>query len=502
MIEAQNILELKNIRKQFPGVIALDNVDFDLRRGEVHALVGHNGAGKSTLLKIIAGSYKPDSGEMVFDGNTIHNWSTKAALNHGINLIYQELNLVQDMTVTENLFLGRELLGQTRLLEKKKMRNEARKALQEIGAEAIDVRLPLHQISVAQQQMVAIAKALDQSPKLLVLDEPTSRLSLTEINNLFDIIRGLTQKGISVIYVSHRIEEIFRIADRVTVLRDGRKIATHLISEIIKEQLIREMIGEELREMPIHDPSEERGEILLEVENLSGPRTFSVSFELRQSEVLGILGAVGSGKTELVQLLSGLGFDTQKIQGRVLHNGKDVTKQDASYKLRNGIALCPEDRKKHGLILDDTLTRNISLAAINKFTLGGLIVNQHKEIQHAKKMISDLRIATPSVNQHTKNLSGGNQQKVVIGKWISTDSDIFIFDEPTIGVDVKGKSEIYYLIKELANTGAGVIVFSSDVEEALLLSTRILVMFEGEIVCECKPHDETIESLTKKVMGG
>lgn len=498
MVES-NILEMRQINKYFPGVHALDSVDFCVRTGEIHALVGHNGAGKSTLLKILSGIHSPDSGDIVFNGNNITNSSPKEVLDHGISFIYQELNLVHNLSVAENIFLGREIKNKIGLIKKNEMRKEARKILNKLGEEKIDVKLPLSEISVAQQQMVAIAKALDQSPRLLVLDEPTSRLSKSEIEKLFSLLHSLALKNISIIYVSHRLEEIYRIAERVTVLRDGKFMGTHAVKEINADDLVEEMVGERLRKSENANPPNPQAPICLQVNNLKGSTVNNISFYLKQGEVLGIVGAVGSGKTEMIQLLFGL---DKRTGGDIEVNGKNIDIFSSQKAVSSGLALSPEDRKSQGLLLMESIINNITLASLKNFTHGGWLVRRQQEVNHAKGMVRKLRIVTPSIRQLTQNLSGGNQQKVVLAKWLSTEAKIFIFDEPTVGVDVQGKEEIYGIVKEIANSGAGVIFLTSDPEEGWSLCSRLLVMFERQIVADVDPKTITLAQLTSYTMGG
>jgi len=498
MVES-NILEMRQICKHFPGVQALAGVDFCVRKGEIHALVGHNGAGKSTLLKILSGIYKPDSGQILFDKDTITDWSPREVLDHGISFIYQELNLVQDMTVAQNIYLGREPRNRLGFINWLKMQKNAKAALQQIGEKDIHVKVKLQKLSVAQQQMVAIAKALDQKPQLLVLDEPTSRLSQTEIEKLFEVLKALSEKDISIIYVSHRLDEIYRIAERVTVIRDGNVVGTHDTRKIKPAELIHEMIGDKVRKVENATPPPRNSAICLKVNDLKGPKVNGISFELHQKEVLGITGAVGAGKTEFIHLLFGLEKPTS---GEIEMNGNKmrfVSSQDA---IKGGLALCPEDRKAQGLILENTIERNISLVALKKLTKGGWLLSGKQENSHARKMVDSLKIIAPSVRQLARYLSGGNQQKVVLAKWLSTDSKVFLFDEPTVGVDVHGKTEIYDLLKKLASEGSGVIFVTSDPEEAWSVCSRVLVIFEGKTTANIDPKKTSLNQLMHYVMGG
>ncbi len=498
MVET-NLLEMKKISKHFPGVQALSGVDFAVRKGEIHALVGHNGAGKSTLLKILAGIYQQDAGEVVFDGKPVDHWSPREVLDHGVSFIYQELNLVQDLTIAQNIFLGREPKSPIGLIDWKSLNHKAHQALKKIGEDDIAVTQPLNKLSVAQQQMVAIAKALDQNPQLLVLDEPTSRLSREEINKLFALLLELSKKDISIIYVSHRLEEIYKISKRVTVLRDGKLIATHITEKIKPEYLIEDMIGDHVRNAENAPAALKNSPILLEVEGLKGPKVNGVDLYLHKGEVLGIVGAVGAGKTELVHLLFGL---EQPSSGKMKINGQVIEVKSTGKAIQQGMALCPEDRKAQGLILENPIMTNISLPSLKTFTRAGWIIQTSKERSHAIQMVDSLNIMAPSVRQLARFLSGGNQQKVVLAKWLSTHASIFLFDEPTVGVDIHGKMEIYELLKKLAREGAGVIFFTSDPEEGWRVCSRLLVMFEGRVNAELIPHKSTLDQVMVHVMGG
>jgi len=494
----ETILEMRNVSKRFPGVQALQDVSFDVRRGEIHALVGQNGAGKSTLLKILAGIYTADTGEIVINGEQATDWGPREVLDHGVSFIYQELNLVPDMTVAQNIMLGREPKAVLGTINWRVLRQRARQALERIGDTTIDVSLPLRQLSVAQQQMVAISRALDQNPGLLVLDEPTSRLSIEEVDRLFALLDGMRAREIAVIYVSHRLEEVYRVADRVTVLRDGRRIATTPTKELPPETLVQQMIGSQVREVT-QAKVVTGGQTCLAVENLTSPQVHGVSFELKRGEVLGIVGAVGAGKTEMLRLLFGI---DRRSAGRILIDGQEVNIHTPPQAISTGIVLCPEDRKAQGLLLDSSVKNNITLAALRRFSLGGWFLRQRRECQHAEQMVASLRIATPSIHQLARFLSGGNQQKVVLAKWLSTESHIFLFDEPTVGVDVQGKVEIYELLQELAKQGAGVLFVTSDPEEAWAVCGRLLVMYAGHIVAELYPKEVSLDEVMFHVMGG
>ncbi len=495
----ETILEMRNISKHFPGVQALEDVDFDVRRGEIHALVGQNGAGKSTLLKILAGIHRVDRGEVIIRGENAIGWSPRDVLDHGVSFINQELNLVSDMTVSQNIMLGREPRTRFSILKWEEMNRKAEQALQRIGITDLAVKRSLSRISVAQQQMVAIARALDQFPQLLVLDEPTSRLSHEEVERLFAVLEGMVGQGISIIYVSHRLEEVYRIAGRVTVIRDGHLIGTHDLSEIAPNDLVQEMIGARVRAVSHAEPVSREGRICLEVENVSGFNVHNVSFSVRRGEVLGIVGVVGAGKTELMHVLFGI---DPRTSGRVRVDEKEVELVSTKNAISSRIALCPEDRKAQGLLLESPVVDNITLASMKSFCGRGGLISRKREKDHARRMVETLNIAAPSIFHIGRNLSGGNQQKVVLSKWLSTNSTIILLDEPTVGVDVQGKVEIYDLMHSLAAKGSGVIMSTSDPEEAWRVCSRLLVMFKGAIVKELIPQQVTLDRLMFFVMGG
>lgn len=495
---AETVLEMRNVDKQFPGVHALKNVSFDVRKGEIHALVGQNGAGKSTLLKILAGIYHPDKGTIKINDTEFSRWTPHQVMNKGISFIYQELNLFQNLTVSQNLFIGREFTQFPGLINKNEMRARAKTALARLDATDIDVDILVKDLSAAKQQIVAIAKALDQNPSLLVLDEPTSRLGLEDSNKLFVILEKMRMDGISIIYVSHRLNEIYRIANRITVLRDGNLIKTDDAKSISPRQLVQFMVGEDVQ-IKKYTRKKNLGDLLLETVALSGSGFNNISFQLHAGEVLGLVGAVGAGKTEMVRVI--FGIDTSE-SGVIKIKGEKIQNIQPQKAIGRGIALCPEDRKYQGLILDHTIRENITLSGLNKFCTSFGLVNKKKEKQIVGELVGKLKVATPSIDKNAKELSGGNQQKVVLAKWLCTESQIFIFDEPTVGVDVQGKSEIYDLMHELANNGAGVLFITSDTEEGLQVSDRLLVMYKGSIITELDPHQTNLEEASMFSMGG
>jgi ribose transport system ATP-binding protein len=493
------VLTMQGITKRFPGVTALRSVDFEVHPGEIHALVGHNGAGKSTLLKILAGVYRADEGQIVLNGQEITRWGPQQVLDHGVSFIYQELNLVQSMSVAQNIMIGREPRRAAALVDWRSMCVRAENALAHIAAGDIDVRAPVGELGVAKQQLVAIARALDQHPTLLVLDEPTSRLSLEDTQHLFDLLDQMRDQGLSIIYVSHRLDEIYRIADRVTVLRDGERVLTAEIGDVSPDELVQHMIGSAV-EAAARQRALSQGERLLFVDDLTGPGVHGVSFALHSGEVLGIVGAVGAGKTELVRLL--FGIDLLESGEIVMRDGTPLHAYHPSAAIAHGLALCPEDRKEQGLLLDSSIRENITLAGLRDLVVARWFPSRRKESSVVNKLVKRLRIVTPTINQHARALSGGNQQKVVLAKWLCTDSQIFILDEPTVGVDVQGKVEIYELMYELAEQGAGILFVTSDIEEGLQVCDRLVVVYRGEIAADLMPAQTKLEDVMLYAMGG
>lgn len=476
-------LEMRNIYKSFPGVKVLDDVSLCVRPGEVHGLMGENGAGKSTLMKILMGMYKADSGTVSLNGKetTIHG--PKDAMNQGISMIHQELNTLLDMEVSENIFLGREILKdgvkKFKIVDRAKMREEAQKYFDEMKIE-IDAKALMRTLSVAQMQLVEIVKAISLNSKIIIMDEPTSAITEKEAHILFQQIERLKRQGVAIIYISHKMDEIFKITDTITVLRDGTWIGTMPSKELNHDLLIKMMVGREITEIyPKEDT--EISDIILEVKNLSrGTKVKEVSFQLHKGEVLGIAGLVGAGRSELVETIFGL---YPKTQGEVYLKGRKMEIKSSKEAIKNKIALITEDRKLTGLNLKASVKDNISLVAISDLSKAG-IIHKEKESEIADQYIEKLKIKTPSKNAQISNLSGGNQQKVVLAKWLLSDPNIIIFDEPTRGIDVGAKRDIYFLINNLAKQGKAVIVISSEMPEVMGISDRILVMSEGRLTGE------------------
>ena len=494
-------LQMRGITKTYPGVRALDNVSFEVAKSEVHALVGENGAGKSTLMKILAGAQSMDSGEILLDGAPVHITSPQKAMDLGISIIYQEFNLVPYLNAAENIFLGREPRGTIPgFINFPVMYAEAQKVIDQLGVR-LNVRTPVNRLSIAQQQMVEVAKATSRKASIIAMDEPSATLTEHELESLFELIRSLRQKGVSIIYISHRLEEIFQIADRVTVLRDGHLVGTNPVADTNRNEMIRMMVGRELKESAAADQKQpaEISAPALTVKNLTRKGVIEdISFTVHRGEVLGIAGLVGAGRTELARAI----FGADRIDsGEVWLNGHRVEIRSPRDAIRRGIGLVAEDRKALGLILGMVVRENISLANLDAVTRVGF-VNRREERRVAQRFIHDLAIKTPSVEQQVQNLSGGNQQKVVLAKWLFTQSKVLIFDEPTRGIDVGSKVEIYQLMNRLAASGVAIIMISSELPEILGMSDRILVMHEGRVSGELNREEATQEKIMSLATGG
>ena len=487
------VLEMKGISKRFLGVRALKGVDFELRRGEVHALVGENGAGKSTLMKVLTGIYQPDDGEIFFEGKpyAVKNIGEAQAL--GIAMIHQELNMMNDLTVAQNVFIGREI-KKGFWLKDAEMVKETQKIFDRIGIK-IDPKMQLGRLTVGKQQMVEIAKAVSRDCKLLILDEPTAALTQTEIEELFRIMEDLKAKGIGMIYISHRMDEINRISDRITVMRDGEYVGTVDTASVTKDDVINMMIGRVVYEDPkTHSEVPDDAEVVLEVKHLSSGNAFNdVSFTLRRGEILGFSGLMGAGRTEVARAI--FGADPHD-GGEIFVNGKRVNIKTPEDAVKLGIGYLSEDRKRYGLLLDKSITENSALASIDKYTKG-IFINDRRAKAEAKEENLKLRTKTPSMDQLLKNLSGGNQQKVIIARWLIRNSDILIFDEPTRGIDVGAKSEIYTLMNQLTKQGKSIIMISSELVEILRMSDRVLVMCEGKKTGELDISEANQENIMR-----
>ncbi len=491
-----NILVLKQVCKEFPGVKALNNVDFSLRKGEVHALVGENGAGKSTLMKILSGAYAKDNGTIEFDGKEVEIPSPKASEKLGIAIIYQELNLINRISVAENVFLGRAP-KKNGVIHWKKMYKDAKELFNSFDIN-IDVSKFARDFSIAQQQIIEIIKAVSINAKVVIMDEPTSSLTENETQILFKIIRSLKAKGISIIFITHRLDEIFEISDRLTVLRDGCYIGTKDVKDITKSELIKMMIGRELKQQ-FPQRNVQIGDECFRVEHISDDnKVKDVSFCVHKGEVLGFAGLVGAGRTETMRLIFGA---DKKTKGKVFISNKEVQIKRPKQSVGEKVGFVTENRKEEGLFLKLPVKNNIVSVAIDKIkTLK--VLDFKKEKAFCEKYITDLRIHTPSINQSVVFLSGGNQQKVVLAKWLFSDSEVMILDEPTRGIDVGAKREIFEIINQLAAQGKAIIFISSEMEEILGVSDRIIVMHEGKISGEVMKKDFSEQVITEYAFGG
>ena len=483
---------MEGIDKLFPGVKALDNCRFELKRGEVHALVGENGAGKSTLMKVLTGIYQKDKGKILYKGKELNIGSPREAQQLGIGMVHQELNLMPHLTVAENIYIGREHMKGL-LLDRKKTSAETARLLDTLNIH-LDPETKVYHLSVAKQQMVEIAKALSFKSEVLIMDEPTAALSETEIEDLFSFIRELKKQGVGIVYISHRMDELKRISDRITVMRDGQYIDTLKTDETEIDRIIQMMVGRVIYEEPkTYSKAPPNAPVVLKVRNLCSKNVKNVSFELKKGEILGFAGLMGAGRTEAARLICGADPITC---GEIFVNDQRVDIKSPADAVNNGIGYLSEDRKRYGLALGLSATDNVVLASLENYTRFGLI-NKKSTAGVTREFIKKISIKTPSIEQLVKNLSGGNQQKVVLAKWLVRNSRILIFDEPTRGIDVGAKSEIYKLMNELAGEGKSIIMISSELPELLRMSDRIAVMCEGAITGLLDIKDATQEKIMK-----
>ncbi len=491
------VLEMVNISKSFSGVKALDKVSLQIKQGEVHALMGENGAGKSTLMKILSGIYQKDRGDILLEGKAVEIPSPKEALDLGISMIHQELNPLYAMTVSENIFLGKEpCYGFTPILNRKKQRQLTEDLFKQLDI-YLDPDARLQDLSVAQMQMVEIVKAVSWQSKIIIMDEPTSAITDTEVNKLFAIIKSLKEKGVSVIYISHKMDEIFRIADTITVLRDGQLIATQPARELDNPTLIKLMVGREITQL---FPAEKKkgGETVLEVKRLTNEMFQNISFSAHRGEVLGFAGLMGAGRTEVMETLFGL---IPFTDGSIKINGKEVKIDSPKDAIGHGLALISEDRKLKGLNLKGSVKTNLTLPCLSSFSNALGVVKTEKENKFADREIKKFSIKAWSHHQIVNTLSGGNQQKVVLSKWLATGPQIIIFDEPTRGIDVGAKAEIYALIRELAKEGKTILLVSSEMPEIIGLCDRVIVLHEGTITRELQQSEVNQERIMEAAMG-
>ncbi|GAA0327860.1 sugar ABC transporter ATP-binding protein [Actinoallomurus spadix] len=490
----EEILRVRGLRKRFPGVVALDGVDFDLRPGEVHVLLGENGAGKSTLIKMLSGAYHPDEGQIFVDGREAAIRTAEDAQRHGVATIYQEFNLVPQLTVAENLMLGRppRRFG---IVDKKAMYRHARELLDRVGVDA-DPRAPLESLGIARMQMVEIAKALGLRARVLIMDEPTAVLTTSEVERLFAIVRQLKRQGVAIVFITHHLEEIAQIGDRVTVLRDGASVA-EVPADTPEDELVRLMVGRSIEQQYPRERSTQ-GAPLLEVRNLTREGVFEdVSFEVRAGEVVGLAGLVGAGRTEVVRAIFGADpYDS----GEVLVDGRPLPRGKVTAAMEAGLGLVPEDRKGQGLVLGASIRENLGLVTMRRATKAGF-VDRAGQAKAAARVAEQLGVRMSGLGQEVRTLSGGNQQKVVIGKWLLADAKVLILDEPTRGIDVGAKVEIYQLINSLTAGGHAVLMISSDLPEVLGMSDRVLVMARGRLTGELSAAEATQDSVMALAVG-
>ena len=490
------ILKMTNIVKEFPGVKALDGVNIELHEGKVMALMGENGAGKSTLMKILSGVYKKDGGEIFYQGKKEDIKGPKDATKKGIAIIHQELNLVNDLSIGENIFLGREPKKGFKI-DFNKLHSDSEVLLKRLNIDKSSREL-VKNLSIGEKQMIEIAKALMVDAKVLIMDEPTAALTQSETEVLFKVVNSLRKKGVSIVYISHRMEEIFELCDRITILRDGTYIDTKRIADIDMNDIVKMMIGREIGERyPVRNSK--IGDVAFEVKNLNCPGAFeNVSFEVRAGEVLGVSGLMGAGRTEIMQAIFG---NMPHVTGQIFLDGKEIKNKNPQQAIQNGIGFITEDRKVEGLMLEESIMKNISLANLGKISKNG-VINKKKEQELVNQGIEELKIRCFGPQHECDNLSGGNQQKVIFAKWIYTNPKVLILDEPTRGVDIGAKKEIYNIINELAAKGVAIIMVSSELPEVLGMSDRVMVVREGEVRGILNKEEANQESIMTLATGG
>jgi ribose transport system ATP-binding protein len=477
------VLQLQHISKEYPGVRALKDVSLEVKKGEILALIGENGAGKSTLIKTCSGAVIPTSGKIIVNGKEFTSMTPQLAAENGIAIIYQEFNNVKGLSAAENLFLGNPIKKGI-MIDKKAMEKEAEKAFAQLNIK-IDPKKLCGNLTVGYQQMVEIAKAIKQNAKVLIMDEPSAPLTSAEVDSMFKVCELLKSQGVSIVYISHRLDEIFRLSDRIVVLRDGEYIKTLITKDSHVDQLIHAMVGRDLTETyPSRTDCIQPDEVVLELDKLSGNGDQDISLKIHKGEVLGLGGLVGAGRTELAQMIFG---DVAKISGKIIFKGKEINPKSPREAIDHGIALVPEDRKRHGALLTLSIKNNISMPIYKKISRAS-VINTKTEIDIANNYKKNLLIKTPSIHQAVKNLSGGNQQKVILGKWLAANSELIIFDEPTRGIDVGAKFEIYSLINNLVEQGKSILLISSEMEELMGMSDRIIVLAEGKMTGELQKN--------------
>ncbi|MDO4651083.1 MAG: sugar ABC transporter ATP-binding protein [Eubacteriales bacterium] len=488
------ILRLNHISKLYPGVVALDDMSMEFREGEVHAIVGENGAGKSTMIKTISGAIEPTQGTIEICGETFDKLNPKLSRQKGVAVIYQEFTLVPVLSAADNIFMGEYMMNGL-VLDRKSMEERARELFDRLHVK-IDPNVKVADLTTGFQQIVEIAKAISKDAKILIMDEPSAPLTITEVEAMYEIVERLKAEGVTILYISHRMEEIFRLSDRVSVIRDGKYIATMNTADTDKQELIKLMVGRELNET-YPTRKDEPGETIMKLNNVSGNGVKDISFEVKRGEILGLGGLVGAGRTELAQLIFG---SEHMTSGEIIYKGKPLEIKNCEQAIKAGISMIPEDRKRHGVILDMTIKENATMPVLKRISRRG-VLSEQKQIEVTETYEKSLQIKTPSINQLVKNLSGGNQQKVVLAKWLAMNPDVIIFDEPTRGIDVGAKQEIYEIMNDLANEGKAIIMISSDMEELIGMSDRIIVLCKGRLAGSLNKEEISQESILMKAAG-
>ena len=485
------VLQLQHIRKEYPGVVALKDVTLELGPGEILALIGENGAGKSTLIKCCSGAVIPTSGKIIVNGREFSSMTPQLAAENGIAIIYQEFNNVKELSAAENLFLGRPIRKGI-IVDKKAMEEEAAKAFDQLHIK-IDPKAMMKDLTVGYQQMVEIAKAIQQNARILIMDEPSAPLTSAEVESMFEVVELLRKKGVSINYISHRLEEIYRLSDRIVVIRDGEYVKTLITKESQVEELIQLMVGRELTETyPPRGGCIDKNEVVLELKNVNGNGDKNINLKLHKGEILGLGGLVGAGRTELAEMIFGA---VPKKSGQMIYKGKEIDPKSPREAIDLGIALVPEDRKRHGAMLGVSIKNNINMPIYERNSHLS-VIDEKKELEIAEKYRENMAIKTPNLNQLIKNLSGGNQQKVILGRWMAANSELIIFDEPTRGIDIGAKYEIYKLMNDLVEKeGKSILMISSEMEELMGMSDRILVLAEGNMTGELKKEEFSQETI-------
>ncbi|MDX1413645.1 MAG: sugar ABC transporter ATP-binding protein [Candidatus Promineifilaceae bacterium] len=490
------ILEVKGCNKSFPGVKALADFNFDLYEGEIHCVVGENGAGKSTFIKILSGALRPDEGTIFLNGDEYSFLTPSLAQERGVRTIYQEIALAPSMTVAENIFMGKEPKNRFGMVDYPSLNRQSEILLENLQID-VDVRALVGSLNVAEKQSVQIAKAMTDEAKIFILDEPTASFSSSEISNLLELVRGVAARGVGVIYISHHLDEVFNIHDRITILRDGRKVNTHGQNEVTEETIISEMVGRDMSKFYSREQVEIDTSRTIEFNNISGGPVKDISFSMHKGEIVGFAGMVGSGRTDLVKSIFGA---IPNSSGTIIVEGQEIPVRNPSQAIKGGLSLLTEDRQKTGLVLDHAVKWNVSLVEL--VNSKGRLIHEKNEIENANKYVDALDIKTPSINRPARNLSGGNQQKVVLAKWLYSDAQVIIFDEPTRGIDIGAKEEIYKLMVELAREGRYIIMVSSDMPELIAMCDRVFVMRNGEISAELDRDHISEETILTYSIGG